>query len=196
MIQGSSLLSVSGENPQVLISGKACILINATDSEIYCYTPANGHGKYRLAVLVGGKGKADMSDISLEYDLTLNSVSPERGSIMGGTTLTLEGSGFIENKTKIQVMLGKTPCDVLTSSETVLTCKTRGDNIVFNVDNSGSHPGKLNASETMFSSCNSFTYSRNTHERTNYNILTNFLPFTYSRNPHKRTYIINLKADI
>ena len=141
-IQGTSFDSTSGSNPVVTIGGKQCVVINASATEIYCTTPPNPPGKHPLAVRVEGKGLAQISQ-PLVYTLAVNNVYPKHGSVLGGTILTLEGLGFLQNASKMHVSVGKTKCDVISSSRDQLKCKTNRATNVFVVDNSARHSGIL-----------------------------------------------------
>ncbi len=115
-IVGSLLLSSSGEPASVKIGEKKCAVVNGTNTEIFCKTPPNPTGKHRFAVIVSDKGKAESVFKHLEYVLVVDSIVPNRGSVLGGTRVTVKGSGFAANKTKIDVKVGRMPCDVVSSS--------------------------------------------------------------------------------
>ena len=53
--------------------------------------------------------------------LTVQSVSPKTGSMMGGSILTITGDGFSPNP---DVTIGGTPCQILSSSYTQIKCQT------------------------------------------------------------------------
>lgn len=141
-IQGTSLNSTAGVNPKVTIGKKPCIVINATDSEIYCMAPDNAPGRYPLTVIVEGKGLA-LNSQPLDYILSVNKVYPNRGSVLGGTVLTLEGSGFLKNASRMHIGIGKTKCSIISSNDGVVKCKTKQSTKVVVVDNSGKHAGSL-----------------------------------------------------
>lgn len=52
---------------------------------------------------------------------TVQSVSPQTGSMMGGSILTINGDGFSPN---IDVRIGGAPCQILSSSYTQIKCQT------------------------------------------------------------------------
>lgn len=84
-----------------------------------------------------GAHKAEVRDVNglLAHDaactdvvisLVVTSSTPAAANALGGDTLTINGSGFPINKSEVTVHLEaggvQTPCRVLTSSETVITC--------------------------------------------------------------------------
>lgn len=142
-IQGSALDSTSGGNPTVLIGGKNCTVLNSSATEIFCSTPSNPPGKHVLAVTVAGKGLAEHADPMLEYVLAVNRVSPNQGSVLGGTVVRLEGTGFVQNASKMHVSIGGKKCDIISSTSNTIKCRASPATKTFNVDNSGRHPGKF-----------------------------------------------------
>lgn len=73
--------------------------------------------------------------------LYVSDVTPNRGSLNGGTELTIQGGGFSTNNTENVVMLGDVMCEVTESTENELKCKTPIGGKIVEIDNSGSHPG-------------------------------------------------------
>lgn len=47
------------------------------------------------------------TEVSIKYILNVNSISPEYGSVYGGSHVTLRGSGFSSNPQDILVQIGK-----------------------------------------------------------------------------------------
>lgn len=138
-IQGTSFDSTSGSSPKVTIGNKTCSIVNASATELFCVAPANPPGKHHLHVLVDGKGIAQSSDL-LDYVLSVNNVYPMQGSVLGGTVVTLEGVGFLLNSSKMHVSIGEKRCDIISSTNELIKCKTQQATNVFVVDNSGRHP--------------------------------------------------------
>jgi hypothetical protein len=93
------------------------------------------------------------TSVSLSYSLTnspyINSLSPSYGTALGGTVVTLTGSGFPINGdvNKVNVTLSGYPCKVTLVSSTLIQCTTspRGDimppSIVVNVLGAGEVQG-------------------------------------------------------
>lgn len=63
----------------------------------------------------------------------VTSIFPKRGSIAGGTKLTINGYGFTPNLIDIIIKVGNIPCDVVSSSAYSIVCTTQpiSDNLQF-----------------------------------------------------------------
>ena len=55
---------------------------------------------------------------------SISSISPSLGSIGGGTTVTIKGTGFSINKDLLQVYVGGYDCQVISSDTTTISCIT------------------------------------------------------------------------
>lgn len=102
-------------NPLFAVAGQPAEIIDATDpvDDILEYTlqvPAvQFAGPATLAVTNdAGSGGRDVVNGALQYAETLHliSLAPQRGSINGGTRVTLSGSGFQPGKGRLQVQFG------------------------------------------------------------------------------------------
>ena len=51
-------------------------------------------------------------------------MSPLQGSVVGGTEVTITGSGFGTDKTKLNVEFGELECHVTSVTDTVIKCDT------------------------------------------------------------------------
>uniref|UniRef100_H3CIT5 PKHD1 like 1, tandem duplicate 1 n=1 Tax=Tetraodon nigroviridis TaxID=99883 RepID=H3CIT5_TETNG len=76
---------------------------------------------------------------TIEYILEVHSVSPLYGSLMGGTRLTLSGSGFSNNISDNRVFFGDAECEVKDASENELQCILQTEQKTHIVTNQGSH---------------------------------------------------------
>lgn len=113
-----------------------CSVVQSTDSLIKCVLPGGKKGKYRLKVTVSGKGSCDYtnktaSDYDIfEYRIAIYSLSPNKGSILGGALLTIQGENFAPNSGQNQIALSNNfnellICDIVNFNETTLQCRTR-----------------------------------------------------------------------
>ena len=95
--------------------------------------------------LVSHIGRASLSGTNATFTsvLSVSGVTPRRGSLNGGTLLTIAGKGFGANNTDNKVMLGNVSCEVTESTENEIKCRTPSGGRSATVDNSGSHPGNL-----------------------------------------------------
>ena len=143
MIQGTGFGPQQGT---VKIGPHLCKVTLYSDVLIKCTTPANAPGTYHLLVCLDGIGCAVEAGLrsrppQFKYILYVSGISPEYGSVFGGTVLTLVGRGFSDNTSAIAVNVGDVPCKVLSSRSTNIMCRTEASPTTHNVDNSGIHPG-------------------------------------------------------
>lgn len=110
---------------------------------IVCGIKALGHGVYSVKVYVSEVGfSEDTGNSQIFSKLSFNSFSPAVGSIVGGTDITIPGSGFNDNVDKVTVMLNQVECKVSGVSETVIKCKTGQPAKTIELSNTGTHPSK------------------------------------------------------
>lgn len=89
-------------------------------------------GQYYFAVTstaIGSSGSAYgrlyTSAISFQTSSVVSTVSPTSGSVFGGSTLTITGTNFSNNKEDLAVKVGDFYCDILTTTMTQITCQIR-----------------------------------------------------------------------
>jgi len=96
-------------------------------------------------------GQTFASAVEYREDLTpkITSLSPERGSAIGGTEVQIQGTGFSSNIADVTVTIDGVDCDVQSSTSTTITCltgpgpalnlrSTTGvDNVVVSIANNG-----------------------------------------------------------
>ena len=83
---------------------------------------------------------------TVEYILTVTNVYPLKGSLMGGTKLTISGSGFVANCTEVFIGTHKCVLDSVTTNP--ITCTIEGTATVHQIDNTGVHLGEFSHSST------------------------------------------------
>lgn len=66
---------------------------------------------------------------------------PLKGSLQGGTKVTITGSGFGTNDTFVDVMVGDFQCDVESVTNTQIVCLIEKAGKVHQVTNLGTDPG-------------------------------------------------------
>ncbi|XP_073535878.1 fibrocystin-L [Phyllobates terribilis] len=124
----------------VLIKNETCQLLEWTPINITCLLPALPPGKYNILVHIENWGYATSrndTDASVEYILEVNSISPQYGSLYGGSRVTLTGYGFSLVPSDNQVQIGSLPCNISTSSADELICVIQSPGTVYNVTNDG-----------------------------------------------------------
>uniref|UniRef100_A0A672GWY5 Polycystic kidney and hepatic disease 1 (autosomal recessive)-like 1 n=1 Tax=Salarias fasciatus TaxID=181472 RepID=A0A672GWY5_SALFA len=105
-IQGSNL-GTQDNDSMVLVGGKECASVQWTATSITCRLPDLPPGLHEVNVQVGNSGYPQTSGVntSVEYVLEVHSVSPLFGSLMGGTKLTISGSGFSNNTIPLSILI-------------------------------------------------------------------------------------------
>ncbi|XP_042362122.1 fibrocystin-L-like [Plectropomus leopardus] len=140
-IQGSNLGGQDNDSV-VFVGRKECVTVQWTATRITCRLPVLPPGMYKVDVQVGNNGYPQTSsgvNATIEYILEVHSVSPQLGSLMGGTRLTVSGSGFSNNTSDNKVSIGGSECEVKTASENKLQCVMQSNEKTHIVTNQGSH---------------------------------------------------------
>ena len=92
--------------------------------------------------------------MNITSDAYLSTATPQTGSIHGGVELTIDGHGFSDNISQIQVSIGSNPCPVTEATESQIQCT---------VPPQGNSPNTANISiishQTSFPSSFTFNYS-------------------------------------
>uniref|UniRef100_A0A4W4EJY7 Polycystic kidney and hepatic disease 1 (autosomal recessive)-like 1 n=1 Tax=Electrophorus electricus TaxID=8005 RepID=A0A4W4EJY7_ELEEL len=121
-VLGHDILNITGKNFEAWASGSA-VLIGETECAVQlwasdvitCQLPALPPAVYSVSVRVGNRGYPQISaDVhtTIEYVLQVTGLYPQQGSLYGGTTVTIAGSGFSPVLADNSVTLGDTRCEV------------------------------------------------------------------------------------
>ncbi|GIL53442.1 hypothetical protein Vafri_9024 [Volvox africanus] len=112
----------------------ANITTNTTSSTITCSSPPLRNGRYHTLVVLSS-GLQLLSTDNILFELFITSVSPNLGSIGGGTLVTITGSGFSpvvsENVVFMTVPVSTTflngvvQCKTVSATTTTLMCRTQ-----------------------------------------------------------------------
>ncbi|XP_044027924.1 LOW QUALITY PROTEIN: PKHD1 like 1, tandem duplicate 1 [Siniperca chuatsi] len=140
-IQGSNLGGQDNDSI-VFVGGKECVTVQWTATSITCLLPVLPPDTYKVDVQVGNSGNPETSNgvnATIEYILEIYSISPLFGSLMGGTRLTVSGSGFSNNTSDNKVSVGGAECEVKAASENELQCVILSEEKTHIVTNQGSH---------------------------------------------------------
>ena len=126
-------------------SNVAALSRNIRGDILSCTVPNYESEYYHVDVYVRGKGHASVHPMALHPGRTRNttisasesslyphaflegvidSLSPNAGSVLGGTLLTLQGSGFSISTERVSVRVGEVPCSVISSSNSEISCIT------------------------------------------------------------------------
>ncbi|XP_011607160.2 fibrocystin-L isoform X2 [Takifugu rubripes] len=126
----------------VFVGTKECVTLQWTPTNVTCALPVLPPGLYELSVQVGNNGYPQTSNgvnATIEYILEVYSISPLYGSLMGGTRLTVSGSGFSNGIADNKVSFGEAECEVKEASENELQCILQAEERTHIVTNQGSH---------------------------------------------------------
>ena len=93
-------------------------------TEITFTPPALPAGDYDVIVNVDGQGNAVSSIGSLTSSMAISSVTPDTGSVHGGQTIVVMGSGFCETMGATTVSVGGNDCSVSSVTPSSITCVT------------------------------------------------------------------------
>ena len=106
-------------------------VLNTTDNQLFVILGGGKVGSYYIRLQIEGVGSSKESQTNsslFRYELTVSSISPNQGSIYGGTILTINGTNFSPFKNQNQVFVGDDPnnfCDIIECATTYILCRTR-----------------------------------------------------------------------
>ena len=131
-IYGSGFAEQVEDNIVTVGGEHTCSPIMATSSHIICSLPALPANTYELTLKVCnvsnnrcfGYALVNESASTITSIANLTSVSPESGSLAGGTMLTILGSGFISEISAITVDIGGRRCEVRYANYSTIMCIT------------------------------------------------------------------------
>nr|XP_045000409.1 fibrocystin-L [Jaculus jaculus] len=146
-ILGDINLTIKGYNfgneftqNMVYVGGKPCQVLHWNFTDIKCLLPPLSPGKHVIYVEVRNWGFASTRNklnAYIQYILEVTHMFPLRGSLYGGTEITLLGLGFSPIPSENAVSLGSFPCNVTSSSETEIKCTLHSTGNVFRITNNG-----------------------------------------------------------
>ena len=78
---------------------------------------------------------------TINIELVVTNVFPLKGSLQGGTKLTITGLGFSTNDSLVEVDVGDFMCDIQDLSNSQIICQIEEAVTVHSVTNLGTHKG-------------------------------------------------------
>ncbi|CAK8682961.1 unnamed protein product [Clavelina lepadiformis] len=141
-VNGGTEVSIIGSGfgittGKVIIGDEAANVLLWNSTRIEISTPSLDAGSHELKVVVDS-GECAYGPQAVTYEFNISSIAPDKGSLAGGTTVTLTGSGFTSDTA---VRIGDVTCgDVSVASSNLLTCVTNPSGKTHIVTNTGSHP--------------------------------------------------------
>uniref|UniRef100_H3AM42 G8 domain-containing protein n=1 Tax=Latimeria chalumnae TaxID=7897 RepID=H3AM42_LATCH len=111
----------------VQMGGNFCTILEWTDSSIICRTPWLSPGFYLVTVKMGPSSEAQNHETvgKIEAVLQVSGLCPMKGSLAGGTALTIYGTGLIPDSSSYTILVGDTECNVLDASSLRVVCNTQ-----------------------------------------------------------------------
>ena len=156
-LQGDNTITISGQrfsnNPDeisVHLDTAICNVMTSTLSEIVCHALSVPVGN-RKRVLVYAEGRGQASGVTYVHSIAhLMSVTPQSGSIQGGTLITIGGNGFIDGNT--EVTINGVPCGVKQTSLVEHVCNT-------SMSSAGVFPIRIHSGGVTYPETLEFEYS-------------------------------------
>ena len=126
---GNTRITISGSNfgtssadIEVTVGGETATNLDVTANSIEADISNIPAGSNEVVVKVKDKGRAQGS-FTVTGSATISGISPSSGSTFGGTNITIQGNGFVENKTTIKV--GGLDCDIISITLFEVACTTK-----------------------------------------------------------------------
>ncbi|GBG70300.1 hypothetical protein CBR_g6428 [Chara braunii] len=117
----------------------ACVVISMTVEEIVCQYFTLTTGDHRVTVSLSGNGSTITADPVIRVFYGIFSISPQQGSMAGGTLVTIKGEGFVPSADPdwANVVFMEVPkssmnpngvvaCNVENASSSEILCRTEG----------------------------------------------------------------------
>ncbi|CAF1300760.1 unnamed protein product, partial [Adineta ricciae] len=127
-VSGGTQVTINGAlfgsgSISVLIGNTSATIVSATSTQIIATLPSLTAGIYSVYVSTAN-GYARPS-VSLEYRFYVQSVSPQVGSLYGGTNVYIQGQGF-DNSTTVNFTssTNSIPCTIVSVQSTQIHCQT------------------------------------------------------------------------
>ena len=122
--------NASAEDVTVLFGSVQCTVTMVTYNSIQCTLGEDYAGAKPLSLSLIPLGIANTQGIELQYSLAISSVVPSVGSMAGGTTIVISGTGFAPSSPSsssscvTQVLIGGQQCDIIDATPSQVTCMT------------------------------------------------------------------------
>ena len=167
------------ENYEVMVGDTPCMVQSASTTEIKCLLAPGPAGTFPLEVIVKSKGKARQpvsGQLTHTVSVKIISNSPSDGSIGGGTTVNVTGTGFpnnVEAWNGNSVTIGGFACSITESTFNWFVCvtspsstsgrrKRSSNNIEINFGGQTTTGGSYNYEASKTPSLTSFTPASST----------------------------------
>lgn len=143
-VMGGQVLNISGQNlpvwpNSVKLDSKNVQVISSNSTHLVIRAPAMQPGLYNLVIEDAVNGNAHVNT-QIEYKLYISSISPNIGSIQGGTVINVYGDGFSQSCEENQVNFGSNMCRVLNCTNNWIQCQTPNAYMTHEISNDAIDP--------------------------------------------------------
>ncbi|KAJ3088845.1 Fibrocystin-L [Quaeritorhiza haematococci] len=124
-IDGQMLSDLSGDTV-VHLGDVACKVFESSPTQLKCIVGAGPLGLKQVVVITPTLGKASLSNANFWKTIEVLSVSPNRGSVLGGTMLSIvtTNNPVYRSMNSITITINDSPCTITFAGKTLLTCVT------------------------------------------------------------------------
>jgi hypothetical protein len=118
-------------NNVVTVGGISCAPTSVNATQLVCTlapgSPSRRSGSTSISVGVGLQSVVASNLVTFQPVARprVTSISPTKGSVGGGDTITISGSNFPTSLSDAKVLLGQTECNVLSVTVSLMKCQTR-----------------------------------------------------------------------
>ncbi|KAK7010427.1 fibrocystin-L, partial [Biomphalaria glabrata] len=126
----------------VMIGNIRSTILSYYDTAIVAILPSLPENTYKLIIDVAEKGYADLRKYSIpdiKYTFNVLSLSPNFGSLYGGTDLVITGNGFSLNSSQMSVAVGTHQCNIIDLTDTSIKCRIEDTGKYHTVSATGIH---------------------------------------------------------
>nr|XP_051711578.1 fibrocystin isoform X2 [Oryctolagus cuniculus] len=124
-IRMTQLVNYTDLDMQVHIQDALAEIHAQTAQGLEVVLPALPTGLYGVSVSINGVNICSQGvDLHIQYITDVYSIQPCCGSLMGGTILSILGTGFSRDPASVWVLVGNRSCDVVNVTEVSVWCET------------------------------------------------------------------------
>ena len=131
--KGGQTITISGSgfssnttNMHVTIANSSCSIVTSSETRVTCMLESRPAGIYDIILHVKGKGLAaypTAKPLTFQYELSLDSISPNDCGLGGGRVVSVKGQGFDSSTT---VKICNSTCVTINSSLSEIYCEVPG----------------------------------------------------------------------
>lgn len=111
---------------EVKIGNSICSVISVSTTELSCMTSAYTTSNNQLTVTINGETFTSASLFTYTDSAIVNTITPDHGSTITSTTVTLSGENFPTDKNNVLVKMGDYDCLVVSSTALQVVCHMLG----------------------------------------------------------------------